>query len=394
MFSNPKNIYEKLISLLYIVYIFSVYAFPFQVLKVELLFMSFLLFKMRKIKINFYLIWGMVFCCIATLSVIYSKDPSISLVGVIQIVKILILNNMIISLVKNKKDIYFFLNTFIAAGIVLILRLLTLIPIESLGKSRLHITGMFNANDVGSKLSISLVFLLYFIFIEKKYKLYYLISIPILYLFILFSGSKKAFVFSILSLFLLILLGLKNKKKLVYYIPLMIIIVFVIFYLVREIPLFYNIIGYRLEALILFLNGNSKMDGSTLERFEMMKLGIDMFDEKLFFGYGLEGFALNSHYGTYSHNNYIEMLVNFGIIGFLSYYMVYIYLLIEDLKYYLLKRKMIIPFFINIVIIFILEIASISYKDRFFYLVLGLNFIAIELNKNRIYLGEKINEKE
>ena len=385
MFFKPKNIYEKLICILYVAYIFSVYAFPFQVLKVEIIFLGFLLFKIRKIKINFYLIWSFMFFSIVILSVIFSKDPFISFIGAMQILKILVLNNILILVSKNKREVYFFLNTFIVAGIVLILRLLTLVPLENLGNNRLQIIGMFNANDVGLKLSLSLIFLLYFIFLEKKYKLYYLVNVPILYLFIFFTGSKKAFVFSVLSLVLIILLSLKNKKKLVYYIPLIILGLFLIFRIIMEIPVFYNVLGYRLEAFLSFTEGNSRIDGSTLERLSMIKEGIDLFSEELFLGYGLEGFALNTNFGHYSHNNYVEMLVNFGIIGFIVYYTMYFYLMVKNIKLYLLRNKIIIPFLINIIIVFIIEMAMISYKDRFFYLVLGLNFMIIELSKNRRY---------
>ena len=52
----------------------------------------------------------------------------------------------------------------------------------------------------------------------------------------------------------------------------------------------------------------------------MRNLGRKWFLERPIFGWGLDAFTQLSPYETYSHNNFIEILVSSGIVGFLFYY--------------------------------------------------------------------------
>lgn len=75
------------------------------------------------------------------------------------------------------------------------------------------------------------------------------------------------------------------------------------------------------------------------ERILLILEGLRLFVERPLFGYGYNGFILNTDFGAsnlYSHNDYIECLVEIGIIGFICYYSIYLFFV---MKYRLLVKK-------------------------------------------------------
>ncbi|MGH0052900.1 MAG: O-antigen ligase family protein, partial [Sphaerochaetaceae bacterium] len=64
----------------------------------------------------------------------------------------------------------------------------------------------------------------------------------------------------------------------------------------------------------------------------MIQDGWQMFLENPLFGKGLNAFREIVDYKMYSHNNYIEILVSWGIVGFLWYYGFLVFLVIQGVK--------------------------------------------------------------
>ena len=60
-------------------------------------------------------------------------------------------------------------------------------------------------------------------------------------------------------------------------------------------------------------------DASFYERYDMIVHGLGMWQESPLWGGGNEAFRID--YGKYSHNNYVELLANYGLIGFGFYYL-------------------------------------------------------------------------
>ena len=127
----------------------------------------------------------------------------------------------------------------------------------------------------------------------------------------------------------------------------------------------YNVLGSRMEELVNgVLGGNA--DSSFDTREEMAQLGIKWFWEKPFLGYGLGNYsmlygALTGRY-TYSHNNFVEILVSGGLVGFIIYYSIYAFIFIKLFKSVFIKKDVlsIILFAVNIVSL-VLHISDISY---------------------------------
>lgn len=79
----------------------------------------------------------------------------------------------------------------------------------------------------------------------------------------------------------------------------------------------------RFVRLYYELTTGMAEDASGYSRMMMIKIGIELWIASPILGYGNEGFQIHSGLGHYSHNQYIELLVNYGLLGFCAYYSVY-----------------------------------------------------------------------
>lgn len=382
---TSKLNYDKIVDKLFFIYICFFYAFPYQILKVELALLILLLPKLKKIKINIFLGWSIIYILFLLFSTIYSIDPGNSLIKTFQILKSLIFANILINSISTKKEIEKIYQYFIISGFVLITRILFIFPIGELGRERIHIPGLFNANDIGFKLSISLLFVLYFVFLKKKKSIYFILELVILYIFIIFTGSRTAFLFGSLEIILLALLSVRNKAKLLLR-TFIFFLFFILFYdeIINR-PIIYDILGKRIESLFNVFMGKGEIDNSSLIRINMIKDGINYFFEKPFLGYGIDSYRYMSYYETYSHNNYIELLVSLGVFGTILYYFIYGYIFIKVIK---IKTENInISFLLlkNSTIPLIVDLGTVSYYERYNIFILAFSFFNVTV-KNKLFI--------
>lgn len=74
-------------------------------------------------------------------------------------------------------------------------------------------------------------------------------------------------------------------------------------------------------------------DYSTLQRFQMFQIGIDMFLRKPLLGYGSSGFANFANFNNgWSHNHFSETLCDFGILGTFFFHVGFAYAFISYLR--------------------------------------------------------------
>jgi len=143
------------------------------------------------------------------------------------------------------------------------------------------------------------------------------------------------------------------------------------------------------------ITGDGKVEASALYRESLIQYGIEWFKESPFFGYGLENFrVLNSiDYGNnvYAHNNFIEILVGLGLVGFLIYYFLYAYILIKLLP--LVKKKShngIIIFTLLLISLF-MDYASVSYDSKLTWIYFAVGFIVIKRYEDKHFKTESID---
>lgn len=250
-----------------------------------------------------------------------------------------------------------------------------------------------NRNIISMELSITAIFLFYRA--KSRSKGYYvLFSICAIESFL--TGSRKSVIWIAGGIIIYILIdGLVESKrrkstiKLLSSIILLFFIVIIFYILIMKIPTLYNILGYRIEGLISLITGKGQVEMSAVIRKNMERFGMKMFWEKAIFGGGFSYFATYSPWLTYSHNNYIETLVSFGLIGFIIHYSIYVYFIKN-----LLSKKNIIfnAFSSNVYIVLVIfpilmlitDNAMISMDTKHFIVILAIMFSFIE-DSVRIY---------
>lgn len=267
---------------------------------------------------------------------------------------------------KNRKLLFdIFCKGCVTAAIILIGYITVKeLPAMLSGGSRIGDSASGNVNTVAMHLCVFAAVVLYQILFQKKKNYIFLLVLNIL--FILLTGSKKGIIG--ICVVMLILHICKFKWK-IYKYSLPICGILMIYYLVINNDYFYGIIGYRLNTFFETLS-SSEQTGSTGERIRMYKDGWEYFKQSIFWGNGYGYFSKYSIFGTYSHNNYIEMLVSFGIVGTGLYYSYFLFLLKRSIRN--IKVNSMACLFLTLIILqLFFDTAVVSfYNNALMYVVL------------------------
>lgn len=104
--------------------------------------------------------------------------------------------------------------------------------------------------------------------------------------------------------------------------------------LLMNVPFLYHVLGSRIESAITFYSLGVGGDSSIIVRSRMVDSALNLYNQRNLFGWGMDYFKYSSfsELGYYSHNNFLELLSGGGIVGFILYYIKYVYLLLGMLK--------------------------------------------------------------
>lgn len=165
---------------------------------------------------------------------------------------------------------------------------------------------------------------------EKKKTGFLIFVALILSVFTVLTGSRAGTFIVAIYLFLEYLLRARSLVSQVKILLITALVVGVVYLLIMKVDFLYNIVGSRFEVLI---SGALEEEGfedktSAGNRENMIELGMSLFRQRPWFGWGLDNFTQMSPYNTYSHNNFIEVVVSSGVFGFVLYYGGILYLLI------------------------------------------------------------------
>jgi len=327
----------------------------------------------KKLVFNKTLLFYFLFVIISTMSVLYAISPGLALVRVKTIISLFILILSLANYIDNYKKMELLMKYFIYSGLIASIYILSTSDFNNMGRLG---SQLGNVNSIGIILGISAAFIIYFLTFQKKYTyyLYFIIISSTIFL----TGSRMSFLFLIMNIVFYIYFiygrGIKNKLKFIFFSTCL----FILFlYLIFNIPFFYNIIGERIERLILWLSGESVSENSIYIRFKMIKEGWRMFKEKPILGYGLNNYQvlyaeIKGGVATYAHNNFIELLVSIGIIGTGIFYLMQILIVIDLIKTSKkIRNEFLIYIFIALTIAYIFSsIATVYYYRKQFSLIL------------------------
>lgn len=205
--------------------------------------------------------------------------------------------------------------------------------------------------------------------IEANRCLYIVLSVALSVLMLL-SGSKTNLIFAMIFIIIIMFLkqrGTGNKILIILLSPFLICSVY---FLVMYVPVLYNAIGYRFIEIFDFLGGEVEKYSSTWYRMTMYHNGINAFVKQPFLGYGMSNASLYNVFeyvyqsGVYLHSNYLELLVDLGIVGTVLYYLIYFYALKWNLYKYKESDEIAMAFIALVVAFMVTDISSVSYLSR------------------------------
>ncbi len=217
---------------------------------------------------------------------------------------------------------------------------------------------------------------IYNVITAKKYL--YVIPVILMTILIAASGSRKAIL--VLPVAFIGTLFLNNGFRKIWKILLIVAIAVPIAISILSLPIF-DMINSRLEGLFDFIN-NQDGDMSSEMRGKMTVYGLKWFLESPIYGHGLDCYKYLAYevFGSYSyaHNNYIELLVDTGIIGTTIYYSVYVYLLRRLVPIFRQSRDQFAGICIIVLVIMLAtDIGAVSYISKTTYVYWGICYICI-----------------
>ena len=190
-----------------------------------------------------------------------------------------------------------------------------------------------NSNILASLLMVSALYAVWLlVYSENKpiKKVILCLCLAASYYGMFLSGGRKFIIIPLVFLYLLLMFKRDNRgrKHMLKYTVVVMVVVAVVYYLIMNVPAFYAVIGERMESLFSFITTGSSLSGSSAEqRADMISFGLQKWLQSPIWGYGFDSFkyynrTMTGHF-YYSHNNFVELLYNLGIIGFVIYYWFY-----------------------------------------------------------------------
>ena len=329
--------------------------------------------KIKKIPINYFL-WSGIFLSFSGISWFWGSSRELVFSSILTQVYIFVANWIILFILYRRVDyIFTLIKTIIWSSILHGLK----IYLEHGFTAYLTTRGgteLANANILAFVTSCSIILTIIIITLNKtKFKKLYYVVGAINVIFALLTASKKIFIYVGVFMAIYFILKANNSLRLIRNLLLISIIGICTFIIIMNVDFLYDLVGYRIETMILgFIGGET--DGSTSFRLNLIKWGMEWFREKPIFGYGLNcyKYLLGTTYntcagssGVYAHNNYVELLVDLGVVGTLIYYSIYFSILRKSYKLNRIKSnlgKLSLAFMISLMVA---EYGQVSYSIAF-----------------------------
>lgn len=346
----------------------------------------------RVVRLNAYIIWYLCFIVLCVISCFYGKYDKYYQNALYTLFVILGLAFAFTTVISREDGLTtLFWAYSLSADILFLMLLLT----DNLYiDERLGTTLSGNANIFATMYMMAAICSVWLILVSKGIqKLLWLASFGVQMYSLALSGGRKYLIIPFILLYIILLLkkDKQGRKHIIKYTVLIFLLLSVLMWLLFSIPAIYYSVGHRFVSFLNFFTGSGYVDRSTISRNEMIAVGLETWKQNPLIGIGINNFMgvygkLTGHY-VYAHNNYVEMLADLGIVGFLFYYSYYVWILCRLLR---MKddgsgfRNFFIAFMISQ---FIFEIGAITYNLHLSQIFLAFPSIYLQLRMK----GRKTN---
>ena len=191
---------------------------------------------------------------------------------------------------------------------------------------------VLNANALGMAAAFSILICIFFLF-DEGFTLHNTISVCFAALSVIIlaaSGSRKAMFVIVIGLSILLIIRNADKRNLsntVIKIFAYIVALILLFLFLSHLEMFQGLMD-RIQSMINAFMKTEGGDRSTYTRLRLIDIGKEIFYRNPIVGIGIDNAQIftRTEFGIenyYLHNNYIELLADGGIVGFITYYWIY-----------------------------------------------------------------------
>ena len=240
-----------------------------------------------------------------------------------------------------------------------------------------------NANELGIKLSTSVIILCTIIFNNilklKKYRYLLLFFIPLMLISIINTGSRSSLLVLLLSISIFVAIKIINNKNKIYS-----LLTSLIFLIVTITPILYFSLQNEIlieRILITSEGGELALGGREILWLSMISIAI----ANPFLGYGYSGFE-NECYKLFGfvdspHNLILEIILYTGLIG-LFFYLIFLFKIFhKSYKIYVTNKTILPLLFISPILAFIL--ANQALVVKFCWMLFAYMIGTILINSKR-----------
>ena len=154
-------------------------------------------------------------------------------------------------------------------------------------------------------------------FVSKRTHRFFYLVISLLFAGAVLLTAKRIFLLISILIVLFVFLINANKKNRFFKLLIISLGAILLFYIFASI--FPNLFGV-FDKMLSFVEDGDISNG----RFDIYKVAIDLFLKNILFGIGYGTFSTISGLGLDVHNSFLQILTEFGIIGFIFYWVPFI----------------------------------------------------------------------
>ena len=244
-----------------------------------------------------------------------------------------------------------------------------------------------NANTVGLLGANAIVMTVYYMMYEKP-QWWNIIALPTLGI-LAATGSRKALVFVVIGIvFLFVFKSFRSSNianslvKLLAYLG----ILLVIFIGILQLPIFSEVLE-RMSSMVDAFTGTGG-DSSAIIRMALVDIGWDLFHQSPLIGVGINNpsvytYSIFGRENYYLHNNYIELLAGTGIVGVITYYSMYVYLVYNMIRYHDFHSNEYVMVFILLISQLVMDMGLVSYESKSTYFYMMLFFMETKILRTK-----------
>lgn len=238
-------------------------------------------------------------------------------------------------------------------------------------------------NNIGLYAAYSFIFIKIYQINQGRSSVLYNILIVINFVLIAISQSRKAIIYVILVVILSHILESKNILRTLTRLVISTGLIVLLYFFFRS-----GLAGSLMQNLILSIEG-SGTDSSYIGRVNQLDISMRLFNQNRFLGIGIGGIEYVSRFiegqrAPIVDNDYLDVLADLGLFGFLIYYGFHCYLFRLYFKYKSIWNRKNLMFFVLLVILFIQGFLIRGYFNNYYIpLLLYLIYYDTKQLKNK-----------